>query len=125
MRLSLNVKLIGSFIIVALITATVGIMGYRGITQSSKDIHILGGELIPKIINLEIMKIKQTEIKVAMRSMFTADASMEDYKRLFNNIDKAREDYYQAQREYEAIPMSVEGAKLYEVLKSRHVGKGA
>ena len=117
--MSLNFKLIGGFLIVALITAVVGIIGLLGIRTSAEDIDELGNQLIPKIISLEIMKIKQIEIKVSMRSLMTPYATNDDYKRQFDAIEKSRLEFAEAEKEFEAIPMSVKGAELYSEIKRK------
>ncbi|HBD95184.1 MAG TPA: hypothetical protein DDY71_07870 [Spirochaetia bacterium] len=119
MKMSLNFKLIGGFLIVALITAVVGIIGLLGIRTSAEDIDELGNQLIPKIISLEIMKIKQIEIKVSMRSLMTPYATNDDYKRQFDAIEKSRLEFAEAEKEFEAIPMSVKGAELYSEIKRK------
>lgn len=116
---SITFKLIGGFIIVALITATVGIIGFQGINAANEDIHTLGRESIPSIVNLEIVKVSYLEIKVAMRTLLSPFLSADDARRQFANIDKARSNYQKAFADYESIEMVAEEKKLHETVKEK------
>ena len=60
-------KLISGFLLVAVITAIVGFLGWWGISRTSENVRVLGKESIPQIIDLEVVKVSLLEIKGALR----------------------------------------------------------
>lgn len=113
MKLSLTIKLIGSFIIIVIITGFVGIMGYVGIQKTTKDVQQLGNVALPTVNNLEIIKVKFLELKVAIRTLTSPYATANDVKLQFENIDKARAGYKEAVAAYEKLETSSEQKELY------------
>lgn len=118
MKISLFLRLVGSFIIIALITAFVGLIGFNGIRKAAGRVETLSNDAIPTIIELEIMKVKQTEIKVSMRSLMTPYGTDDDYKRHFENIERIREEFANAVRAYEALDAYGDELRLYRIFQN-------
>lgn len=117
-NMNLKVKLILGFSIVVFLLIVIGIIGYTQIRGLSMQLNALGNESIPSLLNLEIVKIGQIQIKGAIRTAINPYIPRDDLQRQFNNIEKARTDYKQALEEYDKIARTPEEDKLYnEFLK--------
>ena len=112
--MSIAFKMIGGFVIIAIITAAVGVVGWQGITSATSDINLLGNQSIPALLDLEILKISMLEIKVSMRTLMSADVSVEDFDRQYANIEKARSNYNASVENYTNLNLSAEERKMYE-----------
>ncbi len=103
-KMSLTGKLLIGFIAVSIITATVGVIGFVGISNESKDLKALGEDSIPSLLNLELVKIGQIEIRMAMRTLLSPYLPDDEVKKQFANIEKSRSNYTAALAAYDALP---------------------
>ncbi|HRS05151.1 MAG TPA: hypothetical protein P5336_12340, partial [Treponema sp.] len=92
-NLSLRIKILSGFIAAIVIAVIIGLVGWYGLSQSSKDVALLGKGSIPSIVNLEVVLVRQERIKSAIRTLCSPYLSKEDLQRQFDNIEKARSEY--------------------------------
>ncbi|HCL55533.1 MAG TPA: hypothetical protein DHW82_00785 [Spirochaetia bacterium] len=116
-KVSLSFKLIGGFAGIALLTLFVGLMGWYGIGAISKDLNLLGKESIPNIVNLEVIKVSQLEVRVILRTLMNPYITENVVKTQFENLDKTRKQYQDAMEEYEKTAQTPEEKKLWEDFK--------
>lgn len=116
---SVSRKLVSSFLIVALITAIVGIIGWMGINQQMNSIHNLGYESIPGIIYIEETGRAVTEIQMAIRTLANQGLSEKEAQEQFKKIEEQRS-YYKKQIDgYDKLRKNAEENKLYQEFLTR------
>lgn len=113
-NMNLKLKLIVGFSIVIVLLVIVSIISFSQLRSLSNSITSLGQESIPSILNLEIVKIGQLEIKAAIRTAINPYISKEDLQRQFENIENARNKNTTALSDYDKIPRTVDEDKLYK-----------
>jgi len=104
-------KLIASFIGVATITLVLGIVGYYGAVKSEHSIDRIGGELLPGVDSLHVIREKAENIRGSMRTLIIPGLSVGDRQRQYANLAQAREGYQAAWKTYEALPQTKEEAE--------------
>jgi len=112
-NMKLSVKLIGSFLIVAVITLVVGFVGWNGARNLSGHLEEVGGVRLPSIQNLLIIAEKGALIKAAQRTLLNPDLDQEARKRQYEVIQQARSEYSEAWDVYEPLPQTEEEAALW------------
>lgn len=118
-NLSLRVKILAGFIAAILIAAIIGIVGWFGLTESTKAVQVLGKESIPSITNLEVILVRMERIKSAIRTLCSPYLTKEDLQRQFDNIEKARSEYAPALEAYDKIARTAEEDQLYKDLRQK------
>jgi methyl-accepting chemotaxis protein len=113
-NMNLKFKLVSAFSIIAVLIAIVGAISLIQINSLSNNLNSLGTESIPSILNLEIIKVAQLEIKAAIRTAINPYLSKDDFQRQFENIEKARENYTTALKKYDVIARTEQEDKLYK-----------
>lgn len=114
MKAGLSAKIISGFMVVALLTLAVGIVGYNGLGKSNKSMDILIEQSIPSISDLEIVLVRQQTVKVALRTLMSPYLPEEDYNRQFSNIETARSEMINALADYDKLAHTPEETALYK-----------
>ncbi len=112
-NIKIGAKLIGGFIIVALIVLVVGFFGWNGARQMQGHIHEIGEVRLPSVENLIKIQVEGNAIRTAVRTMLNPRLTHEDRQRQYDNIDKARERYREAWDIYEPLPQTDEEARVW------------
>ncbi len=112
-NLKLGVKLVGGFLLTAVITLLVGVVGLSGLSGVSSRLKELTGVTLPAVRDLQHIKIAGESIRVAQRTLLVPGLAPEDRKRQFDNIAGVRESYRQSWDEYDKLPKSPEAARLW------------
>jgi methyl-accepting chemotaxis protein len=115
-NLRLSVKLIGGFVVVAVITLVVGYMGWNGVSTLSHDLEGVGKIRVPAIDNLGKMESDLHKLRVGTRTLLNARLDDASRQRQFGNIASAMADYKKAAADYDKLPKSPEEAKLWQQL---------
>ena len=113
-NLKLMVKLLGGFIIVAIITLTVGIAGWFGISGVSDSVVEIGEVRLPSIYSLAIVEKELESIRVAQRTMLNPSLTSEDRAHQAKLIEEARARYKKAWDTYAPLPQTKEEAEVWE-----------
>jgi len=112
-HLKLSTKLIGSFVIVALITLLVGFFGWRGVNTITYHLIEIGGVRLPSIQSLLVIQREAESVRVTQRTLLNPDLSHEIKVRQFENLKNSRERYEKAWKIYEPLPQTPEESVLW------------
>lgn len=116
-NMSLRIKLLSGFLVVAFVGLIIGIIGYNSLSSSEKDFRVLYKEAIPSIMYIEVALVRFERVKTAMRSAANPFIEIEDLKRQKERILTARNEYKEALAKYDEIPRTKEEDKIYNELK--------
>jgi methyl-accepting chemotaxis protein len=109
--LKLNTKLLGGFMIVAIIAAIIGAVGYMGINSLGKNLDEVAVVRLPSILGLGIVNEAQTAVQRAERTSILLREVTEDQKqRLKIAWDNAEKGW----KIYEPLPQTTEEAALWK-----------
>jgi len=103
-NMKLSTKLIGSFVIVAVITLVVGCIGWFGVGTMSRYLATIGDKCLPSVQNLLMIKYGFEQLRVAQRTMLDPNLKNEDRERQSVNVAKSLEYYKKAWDAYEKVP---------------------
>ena len=107
-------KLIVSFIGVATITLILGIVGYYGADKGERSISKIGGELLPSVNSLHVIKENAENIRGSMRSLIIPGLALGERQRQYTNLAEAREAYQAAWKTYEDLPQTKEAVEAWK-----------
>lgn len=117
MKLKLSTKLLGGFLIVALITLGVGYLGWNGATNLTGYLNTVGNQSLPSVQNLLTIQKNLESLRAAQSAMLNPNLSAEMRKLQFDQIAEARKNYGKAWKTFEALPKKGEEAKIWEQTK--------
>ncbi|MFW5775265.1 MAG: methyl-accepting chemotaxis protein, partial [Chitinivibrionales bacterium] len=112
--MKLSTKLVGSFIIVALITMAVGLVGWNGASNLRENITEIGDVRLPGIQGLYMVRNGFEIVTSAQRTLLDPKLTEELRQRQFENIKKGRELYQKGWKIYAPLPQTKEEARLWE-----------
>ena len=115
-NLSLKVKLIGGFALVAIITLVVGMIGYHGVDMAGDQIESLANDHLPGVENIFRVKGDFEAIIAVQMTMLNPLLTQEERQKQYDHLAKAREDYQRAFKNFEALPKTEEQKKLWQDL---------
>ncbi|MBG0790226.1 MAG: methyl-accepting chemotaxis protein [Desulfovibrionaceae bacterium] len=106
-NIKLGIKLIGGFIASALITLLVGGVGYVQLAKVSGHAERIGGENMPKMVNLLQAEASINEVMVSLAAMTSPYNSREDRERQLAAVDENRKAYKRYFDAYAALPRTL------------------
>ena len=112
-NLKLGVKLTSGFVLVAVITLIVGVIGWRGIDTLDGHLVEVGEVRLPGIESLLEMEAGAGTILAAQRTLLNPRLPLEDRRRQYINIEVALERYQHAVEVYAPLPQTTEEAQLW------------
>jgi PAS domain S-box-containing protein len=115
-NVSLKVKLIGGFTLVAAIASVVGWVGYRGVGETGQIVEEIGAGRLPGVQSLLKIQAASARIKAIQRTLLDPDVNQEIRDRQMKNVVAARESYEAAWKVYETLPHSQEEGALWNAL---------
>jgi len=101
----LGVKLVGGFLITALIIVLVGLLSIRQQGQLGHQVQKLGAETIPAVQNILIVKSQAASIASLMRSLLTPYATKEQRNYAHSSLLESRKVYGEAKEKFMALPI--------------------
>lgn len=113
-KMKLSIKLILCFFVVALITLSVGVIGWISVNRLSVDLSEVGEIRLPGVQNLLILKEVGETIRVAQRTLLNPELNLEDRDRQYKNIADSREKYEKAWKLYEAMAKTPKEDELWK-----------
>jgi methyl-accepting chemotaxis protein len=113
-NIRLKPKMIGGFVLIAMITVIMGFIGYRNMSLISEQLHDVGQVHLPAIDNLRIIATQLESIRAAVYALLNRRLSNEEFARQLANVDKARAIYREAWDKYEALPREPQEAILWK-----------
>ncbi|WP_305043379.1 methyl-accepting chemotaxis protein, partial [Geoalkalibacter sp.] len=112
-NLKLGVKLTCGFVLVALITLAVGIIGWRGVDSLDGHLTEVGAVRLPSVQSLLEMEAGTEQILMAQRTLLNPRLQDEDRKRQFANVDRAQKRNQKAMDVYAPLPQTAEEEVLW------------
>jgi len=118
-KMKLSVKLIGGFAIVAFICVIVGVIGWKGISDTEKALMEVNDVRLPSVQSLQRINEAQTAVRVFERSalipeFLSSDSLME---RLRKNTADAWDRVDKAWKIYEPLPQTKEEEAVWKQFK--------
>jgi methyl-accepting chemotaxis protein len=101
----LGVKLVGGFLLTALIILLVGLLSIRQQSELANTVDHLGTESIPAVENILIVKSQAASITSLMRSLLTPYASKEQRNYSHETLLESRKIYGAAKEKFMALPI--------------------
>ncbi|MBU4193359.1 MAG: MCP four helix bundle domain-containing protein, partial [Proteobacteria bacterium] len=115
-NIRLMVKLLGGFILVAIITLAVGMTGWFSINSISGHVEELGEVRLPAVTHLELMAKEIESIRVAQRTLLNPGLSREERQTQLVNMNAAHDAYAAARDAYAALPQNSDQLAMMEEL---------
>ena len=104
----LGVKLVGGFLITALIIVFVGLFSIRQQSLLGDEVEKLGAESIPAVENILVVKSQAAAIASLMRSLLTPYATKEERNYSHTHLLESRKIYQEAKEKFLALPIAKE-----------------
>nr|WP_052446544.1 methyl-accepting chemotaxis protein [Geoalkalibacter ferrihydriticus] len=112
-NLKIGVKLTCGFILVALITLAVGIIGWRGVDNLDGHLTEVGEVRLPSVQSLLDVDAASGVIMMAQRSLLNPRMPMEDRNRQYQNIERGLQRIQAALDIYAPLPQTSEEEILW------------
>ena len=113
-NIRLGVKLIGGFIITAMIALGIGIVGIVELGMLSGRVDDIGAVRLPSVDSLRTVMSQNNLVLAAMRTLLSPRLTSEDRDALYAELDTARANYLAAQAVYETLPQTPEEAERWK-----------
>ncbi|TVM32831.1 methyl-accepting chemotaxis protein [Oceanidesulfovibrio marinus] len=117
-NIKLGVKLIGGFLLTAVIALAIGLVGIYEVTSLSERIREIGTEKLPAVSNLGTVQTSIRELEGAMRTLNCPYIDNETRNQQYVNLQQAREEYGSAVAVYEPLPKTPEEAAAWNSFKT-------
>jgi methyl-accepting chemotaxis protein len=117
-NLSLKTKLIGAFLVLAVLSAVVGLIGYRGITFAAKAQDKVSSEGIHAVDSLWMLAKGQSDVQRGERTMLLAQATPEEIAAQMKRVKGYLEAAEKGMAKFESIPRNAEEEAAYKELKA-------
>lgn len=117
--MKLSVKLIGGFLIVAFITLTVGLLGWRGMSQTDEALVEVASTRLPSVLGLEMMNTAQNAVQRAERSLLIPEYFKDERERehQYKRVEGAWKDAENGWKIYEPLPQTKEEEGIWSNFK--------
>lgn len=115
-KLGLKAKLIGGFLVVALILLIVGITGYWGISTLKNFLHDTGEVKLPSIEALLIISESQTAVNSAENALLSTLMDNTLRKAAYDRFDQAKKQADDAWKIYEPLLKTPDEAEIWKQL---------
>ncbi len=113
-NLSLQSRLIGSFLLMGLIVLVVALVGWSGATRLGDHINTLGNITVPSITGLWKINEGQTQIQSSERALLNTFLKTENRQFELNRIKNARAQIDEGFKQYESVSQTADEKKLYQ-----------
>jgi methyl-accepting chemotaxis protein len=117
-NLKLMVKLLGGFIVVALIVLAVGFFGYTGAVQLAGITHELGDVRLPSIVSLLVISEAQMDIDSAENALLSQRISNQGRQDQYTRFEAAIQRAADAIKTFESLPHTQEESVVWNQFKS-------
>ena len=121
----LGVKLLGGFLLVALLTLAVGVLGVSEIRGLSGRLRAVGQEELPAVTHLSAIKAEFRTITQALRTLLSPNLDSKGRDNQYANIKASRERYGEHLKAYEALPLGTEEQALWKEFQAKMQQAGA
>lgn len=112
--ISLRAKLILGFLLVAIITAVIGVVALVSVAKLDSHIAEIGSVRLPSVKELLIIDKELESLRVAQRTLLNPNLSREERAQQYADFDRARAAYRKAWENYEPLPQTQEEALAWK-----------
>ncbi|MCF7934794.1 MAG: methyl-accepting chemotaxis protein [Synergistales bacterium] len=112
--MKIGMRLIGGYILVALVCVAVGYVGYRGLGQTVVRLERLGDESLPSVETLMTMKTSLAEARVSEKSLLNSRLDMASRQQNYFQINRAIRTANEAMEQYASIPKNKKEQELWK-----------
>ncbi|WP_045211121.1 methyl-accepting chemotaxis protein [Desulfonatronovibrio magnus] len=112
-NIKLGVKLLGGFVIVALIVLIVGFFGWRGANSLSGHIEYVGTVNLPSVQLLMEIEKDYESLRVAQRTLLVPGLGQTEMERQQGILTRLRSDIATLREQFEALPATSEERALW------------
>lgn len=113
-NLRMGVKLVSSFLVVAIIAGIIGLVGYIGIGNVEDDVKEIGKVRLPSIQSLLIVSEGQTAIRVLERTLLDNELTLEKREEIYSRFDEVFARANEAWDIYAPLPQTKEESEEWE-----------
>lgn len=113
-NISISVRLVSGFILIALLTLILGFIGYSSISNSKNALKSIADLNLPAIEALGRIQIGIVGLVGTQRGMLIPALPQNERQAQYKAVMNYRDAYQKATKEYEALPRSAETARLWE-----------
>ena len=112
-NVKIGVKLIGGFVMVALIALVIGLVGLRGKNTLEGHLAEIGMVRLPSVQSLLIISEAQTAIASAENALLAKNIAVEGRQAQYERFEQAKKRAMEAWEIYEPLPQSEQEAVLW------------
>jgi len=116
-NIRVGVRLVTAFLLIALVTTLIGVLGYTGLNSTKAYLDSSNKDTIPGISYLATMRFQLRNLVVVQRTLLNDKLSPQERQRQKENFDESRKAYREAMEAYEKLPQSPEEAAEFRVFK--------
>ncbi|HEY9692018.1 MAG TPA: methyl-accepting chemotaxis protein [Oculatellaceae cyanobacterium] len=113
-KMSLQTRLLGSFLLMGGIVLAVGLVGANGNSRLGKHINTLGNNTLPSVTGLWKVNEGQTQVQSSERALLNTVLSSEKRQVELTRIKDAWRQIDEGFKQYESISQTEEEKKLYQ-----------
>jgi len=117
-NLKISIKLLGGFLLSALIAAIIGSIGIYEMYTMKEGINKLGDERMPAIESILKSEVAIRKLSQAVRTLMTPYLTSEERNRMYTIVADSRKDYAQALGVYKSIPKRAEETALFDTFQT-------
>ncbi len=112
-NLKLGGKLVGGFLLTALIALAVGLNGLLELDNLQENMREIGEESLPAVSELKTAEGQLSRLQTSMRTLLSPYIDSETRALQYDDIETRRERYRQAVAAYESLPQTPEEAQVW------------
>ncbi|MBF0331257.1 MAG: methyl-accepting chemotaxis protein [Candidatus Omnitrophica bacterium] len=120
-NVKLGVKLIGGFLVVAVLAAVIGVAGIMGLDRLMSKTDKIGGENLPVVEHAYSIVVALEKIKIDVRTVINSDVSKATFAAALEDIAASRARYKASMEQLEKLITAPQEKKLYEDFKKEVV----
>ncbi len=118
-NMTLQTRLIGSFLFMGLIVLMMSLLGWFTTNQLNQYINILETDNIPSVSGIWKIKEGQTQIQSAERLLVDPEVTVSERQGAITKIQDGWKQINEGIKQYEATPLSEQEKKEYDLLKEQ------
>ncbi|WP_243544773.1 methyl-accepting chemotaxis protein [Pseudodesulfovibrio tunisiensis] len=117
-NLKLSVKLLGGFLVSALIALFIGLVALTAVDTLSDDLGNVGEEKLPAVKHLGVIKAELRLLNQSLRTLMSPDLDEATRERQYHAIDQARQHYADSVAAYRLLPRTEEENRLFDAFQA-------
>lgn len=118
-NMTLQTRLIGSFLFMGLIVLMMALLGWFTTNQLNQYINILENDNIPSLSGIWKINEGQTQIQSAERLLFDPEVTVNERQSAIAQIEDAWKQIKEGIKQYEKTPLTEQEKKEYDLLKEQ------